>query len=97
MYADENQASLGDDVIQPGTFDGGSAPDDVIGKLANFVPILFDGSPNTIDAAIASTTTALLGNATPSDGYGTPQSGTVAASINMKVKKFGRTTGLTKG
>lgn len=88
---------MGDDVIQPGTFHGGSAPDDVIGKLANFVPILFDGSPNTIDAAIASTTTALLGNATPSDGYGTPQSGTVAASINMKVKKFGRTTGLTKG
>lgn len=97
VYADENQALDGDAVIQPGTFDGGSAPADVIGNLADFEPILFDGSSNTIDAAIASTATALLGNSTTSDGYGTPESATIAASINMKVKKFGRTTGLTKG
>ena len=39
----------------------------------------------------------MLGNATPSAGYGTPKSTTLAAALNMKVKKFGRTTGQTKG
>jgi len=38
-----------------------------------------------------------LGNAMPSDGYGTPQSTTIAASVGMRVKKFGRTTSETKG
>ena len=97
VYADENQASIGDDVIQPGTFDGGSSPADDIGTLDDFEPILFDGSDNVIDAAIALSSTADLGNSTPSDGYGTPQSTTVTASVGLKVKKYGRTTGQTKG
>ncbi len=70
VYADENEAAIGDAVIQPGTSDGGSSPVNDIGKLSDFEDILFDGSDNTIDAAIASTTTAFVGNATPSDGYG---------------------------
>ena len=37
-----------------------------------------------------------LGNATPSDGYGTPTSTTVSAVINAKLVKYGRTTGPTK-
>jgi hypothetical protein len=69
VYADVNAASIGDAVIQPGTFDDGSSP----------------------DAATAAT----VGNATPGDG--TPKSATVAASVNQKVKKYGRTTGLSKG
>ena len=97
VYAASNAASIGDAVIQPGTFDGGAAPGDTIGTLAEYKEILFDGSDNTIDAAIALSSTANLGNSTPSDGYGTPQSATVAASINQKVKKYGRTTGETKG
>jgi len=98
VYADENQASIGDAVIQPGTYDGGSSPADNIGTLSAFAPIVFSTSANNVvDAAIASTTTALLGNATPSDGYGTPKSQTIAASINQQVKKYGRTTGQTQG
>ena len=98
VYADENQATIGDDVIQPGTYDGGTLPDDFLGTLHDFEPIVFSTSAeNTIDAAIAITVMDSLGNATPSDGYGTPKSITVAASINLKVKKYGRTTGLTKG
>ena len=50
-----------------------------------------------MDAAIALSSTTNLGNATPSDGYGTPKSTTIDAAINMKVKKYGRTTGQTKG
>ena len=101
VYAATNSASIGDAVIQPGTFDGGidpaSDPIDVIGNLAAFEPIAFGGI-NTIDAAIASTTTALLGKATPSDGYGTPKSATVAdPAVGLRVRKYGRTTGQTNG
>jgi hypothetical protein len=97
VYAPENQAILGDAVIQPGTFDGGSSPADDIGTLVDFEPIDFSGADNTIDAAIAFSLTSLLGKATPSDGYGTPKSETAAAYINQRVQKYGRTTGLTKG
>jgi len=97
VYADENLASIGDPVIQPGTYDGGASPADDIGTLFAFAPIKFDGSNNTIDAAIALSSTTLLGKATPSDGYGTPKSATAWAPINASVKKYGRTTGLTKG
>jgi hypothetical protein len=102
VYADENAAGIGDPVIQPGTYDGGKDPAeddaDVIGWLDDFEVIVFSTSAaNVIDAAIASTTESLVGNATPSDGYGAPKSTTVAAQINQAVKKYGRTTGLTKG
>ena len=97
VYADENNASIDDNVLQPGAYDGGTDPDDAIGTLADFETIEFDGSDNVIDAAIALSTTDLLGNATPSDGYGTPKTETFAASIGLKVKKYGRTTSLTKG
>ena len=82
--------------------------DAVIGNLEDFVDLKFPASDcdpsnlpdpdcNTIDAAIASTTTALVDNATPADGYGTPKSATVSATINQKVKKYGRSTSQTKG
>ncbi len=97
VYANSNDASIGDAVIQPGSFDGGSSPADDIGTLFDFEPIDFSGS-NTIDAAIALSSTTSLGNATPSDGYITPKSTIeVNPTINQKVMKYGRTTGLTKG
>jgi len=97
VYANENKASLGDWVLQPGPYDGGDDPVDAIGTLEVFIPIAFNGTANYIDAAIALSNTGLLGTATPSGGYGRPSSSTAAAKINMKVKKYGRTTGLTKG
>ena len=81
----------------PGTFDGGTSPADDIGTLADYEEIDFGACTNIMDAAIALSTTDDLGNATPSAGYGTPSSTTMAAALNMKVKKFGRTTSLTKG
>lgn len=97
VYADLGNASLGDAVIQPGTFDGGSSPADDIGTLSAFKEIVFGGPDNTIDAAIAATTAGEVGNATPSDGYGTPSATTTVATINAKVRKYGRTTGQTNG
>lgn len=96
-YADENLVAIGEDVIQPGTYDGGSSPADDIGTLAAFEPIVFSTSANNvIDAAIALSSTADLGNSTPLDGYGIPSSATVPAALNQKVQKYGRTTGFTE-
>jgi hypothetical protein len=97
VYADQNNASIGDEALQPGTFDGGQAGLDAIGTLADFEPIAFSGADNVIDAAIALSSAAMLGNATPSDGYGTPSSESVSAVPGMRVMKYGRTTSLTKG
>ncbi len=98
VYADENKASIGDNVLQPGPYDGGENPRDAIGTLAEFEPIVFHPrASNTIDAAIALTSTDMVGNATPTDEYGTPNSTTAAAYLGLAVQKYGRTTGLTSG
>jgi hypothetical protein len=98
VYAYENNASIGDPVLQPGSYDGGALPADEIGTLFDFEPIDFSFFAfNIIDAAIALSSISNLGNATPSGGYGLPKKDTISASVNLKVKKYGRTTGLTKG
>lgn len=98
IYANENQAGIGDAVLQPGTYDGGTNPADAIGTLFDYEPIVFSTSAkNAMDAAIALSTPELLGNATPSDGYGLPKSITATVSLGAKVMKYGRTTGQTSG
>src|SRR5438477_1120987 len=73
VLANSNDASIGDPELQPGAYDGGTAPADQIATLSAFQPIDFSGGTNTFDAAIAHSTTGDLGNATPTDdGYGTP-------------------------
>jgi PKD repeat protein len=97
VYANSNDATIGDEVIQPGTSDTGSLPGDYIGTLDAFVPIDFNEGENTVDAAIAKSSLGDLGNATPDGGYGTPSSTTKTAYIGQAVKKYGRTTSLTHG
>jgi len=102
VFANRNQAEAGDNILQPGTVDGGANPTDAIGTLHDFEPIRFCQPfpvcpANQIDAAIAETTTGNLGNSTPSNGYGTPSSKTAAARLGMAVQKYGRTTGHTRG
>jgi len=96
VYALENTASENSAVLQPGRYDGGTA-EDAIGTLAEYVEIDFEGGDNVVDAAIALCYAGALGNATPSDGYGIPNSDTVTASVGLAVQKYDRTTGLTKG
>lgn len=103
VFANSNRAKPGDLVVQPGTVDGGRAPDDVIGTLADFEPIKFCkaaplGCPvNRIDAAIASVDAGQVDRETPSDGYGLPRSQAAVANLMMGVQKYGRTTGHTFG
>jgi hypothetical protein len=99
-YAASNAALIGDAVIQQGAYDGGISPQDDLGTLSDFEPLKFCSATcpdNVIDAAIALSLVASLGNATPHDGYGLPRSGTVPAYLGQPLKKYGRTTGQTIG
>lgn len=99
VLARQNNAPKESVIMQPGPYDTGCSVSNTnqIGTLAEFKQIFFGGVDNQIDAALGLCTTGSLGKATPSDGYGTPKSATLAATINQKVQKYGRTTGLTKG
>ncbi len=101
VFANRNQADVGDPILQPGRVDGGANPADAIGVLHDFEPIRFCQPfpvcpANRIDAAIASTTAGDLGNATPGNGYGTPRSDPMEARLGLAVQKYGRTTGHTR-
>jgi hypothetical protein len=100
VYALGNKAEIGSQVLQPGRYDTGCAYSsaNVIGTLSDFEPIVYlTSASNVIDAAIASSTTASLGNSTPSNGYGAPSSTALAATVGLAVQKYGRTTSLTTG
>ena len=105
VYANVNQASNGDLVISPGSYDKGQAPRDRIGTLNDFVPIVFSRrARNKVDAAIAlidvvdgTPPTPAVDNSTPEGSYGTPKNDTVIATIGLQVQKHGRTTGRTYG
>jgi len=98
VLAGVDMANIGDHILQPGPIeDGGVDPDDLIATLADAQQIDFSGAPNTMDAAIALTTTADVGTATLPDGYGSPSSTTQPAAVGIPVQKYGRTTGYTTG
>lgn len=95
VLANSNNANLGDPILQPGPFDGGTAPADVIGRLARFVPIKFDGTCNYVDAAVAEVPFHLIDRDIYWNGY--PATAAKAAAVGMLVKKTGRTTNFTTG
>ncbi len=98
IYANSNNATIGDNVLQPGPSDGGTDPGDAIGTLYDFEYIEMGGAYNYMDAAIAAVSTSTVGYSTPSgDGYGTPNAQITSAYIGQQVQKYGRTTGWTQG
>ncbi len=52
VLSNVNDASVGDEILQPGPYDGGIYPNDVLGTLIRFEPINFEEGQNLIDAAI---------------------------------------------
>ena len=78
VLANSNNASLGDPIYQPGTFDGGG-PADAIGRLARYMPIKFDGSCNYVDAAIAEVPFDTIDRDIYWNGY--PTTAAVAATV----------------
>lgn len=94
VLADENRATIGAGVVQPATLDGGGNADRVA-RLAQFEPLRFGNRRNWMDAAVAAFLPRVGVDRTileigPLTGPGDP-------SLNLLVRKSGRTTGLTEG
>ena len=98
VLADEGTSTVGDRVIQPGKYDEGAAPGDVIAELSQWIPFQFTstGYPNTVDAAIAKVKNkASVTSAVRLIGVPTGASNRVRRG--MRVQKTGRTTDYTQG
>ena len=93
VLARENQASQGEQIVQPGKIDGGTA---VIATLCDFINVVADGQKaNLVDAAIAQPLDpSFVSNEII--GIGRPK-GTIEAARYRWVLKSGRTTDLTIG
>lgn len=95
VLANSNNAKKGDPILQPGPYDGGRKPKDIIGYLESWVEIGFDKEPNLIDSALARPRNVHL--VKPEIMMvGLPQ-GVAKAKLGMSIQKSGRTTGYTTG
>jgi hypothetical protein len=95
VLARSNGAKPGDAIVQPGPWDGGGA-NDVVGRLASFVP-LKPQRVNRVDVAVA----ALAGEL-PYDPRALPDGQHLDPVVleprqDVVVEKLGRTTGRTRG
>jgi hypothetical protein len=132
VLANSNEGTAEDAILQPGSYDGGKEPADVIGTLSEFIPISFEeeegiptcpiGKPivsilNTIAGGVGSTMRfrayriqqtenkvdcALARPQRPEDVKNEilqigKINGVIEGELGMKIKKSGRTTGLTTG
>src|SRR5262249_9129561 len=89
-----NRLPIGSAIFQPGLLDGGNIATDKVAELTRFIPFNA-AATNSVDCAIARVPQAAL----VSDEIlhiGAP-TGTAAATIDMNVHKFGRTTSYTVG
>ena len=90
VLANENKASLGDPIRQPGTYDGGTK-NDVVAVLSEFVPIS-RSKTNYVDCAIAEITVDYVPEILD---IGVPK-GTADIEVGEYITKSGRTTGTTR-
>ena len=104
VLANENAAKIGDPILQPGPYDGGRNPKDLIAKLFCFVPIDFSGGPNYVDCALAKpinselVKTCILETASKCTRQGCVKvQGIAEPMLKTSVKKSGRTTASTCG
>ena len=100
VLARENNASIGEPIVQPGRYDRrcrNYLSTDYVADLAAFEPIRFGGQNNTIDAAVASYQVSDVTCATLSSYYGYPSATPVSAYVGQTIKKVGRTTSQTTG
>lgn len=51
VAANSNEAEVGDAYLQPGPYDGGKIPEDIIGQLFKFIPIEFIDAPSSCSFA----------------------------------------------
>jgi hypothetical protein len=97
ILANLNTAQLNDDIIQPGNYDNGLDPADLVASFTRCFQIDFQ-QPNVIDCAIASIGGAIGIDSSSLDSLGT-LAGVRATPLvgGERVRKVGRTTGVTSG
>lgn len=102
VLANSNNARLGDHIVQPGRFDGGASPRDLIAVLERFIPINFSGGINFVDCATGWTWPDRVRRELMFLSGGTPNFFRLGNCVknpvlNMLVGKSGRTTQLRAG
>jgi hypothetical protein len=103
VLANSNSASLGDAILQPGPYDGGTEPADRIARLSRFVPITFDPPVpralhnNLVDAAVAEGQFHDLDREIYWIGYVRGWRQKANVKVGTIVQKTGRTTNFTTG
>jgi hypothetical protein len=96
VLADENRAEIGDPILQPGRFDGGQRPRDVVGSLSASVRLQLR-RPNVVDCALA-TIDGVEYDPNRLRGAGRLMGMALAPpEEDERVEKLGRTTGHTRG
>ena len=94
VLANSNNALPGDAILQPGAYDGGVNPDDIVARLTRYVPLNFTGGNNIVDCAIAEGDFDDLDRETYWIGH---VKGMIPPTVGMSLQKTGRTTGHTSG
>lgn len=103
VLANSNAASLGDPILQPGPFDGGTDPADRIATLSRFIPITFEPPVpraqhnNLVDAAITEGQFHDLDREIFWIGYVRGWRRKANVTVGTIVQKTGRTTNYTTG
>lgn len=86
---------VGSPIFQPGLLDGGRPSTDRVAELTRWVDLRADRSDNKVDGAIAKLTPQNGGS--PTILYIGDPKGAAAATVDMIVHKFGRTTSYRAG
>jgi hypothetical protein len=103
VLANSNAASIGDPILQPGPFDGGTEPADRIAILSRYIPIMFEpdvpreAHDNLVDAAIAEADFADIDREVHWIGKVRAWRPKFDVSVGTPVQKTGRTTHHTTG
>jgi hypothetical protein len=92
VLARADQATVGDDISQPGLIDSGCRISTVVADFTGAAPL---GS--NVDAAIAQLRSGQMSSTGFIEDIGVPSSTIVAPSVGLSVAKSGRTTGFTTG
>ena len=100
VLASSNLKELGNPISQPAIFDGGSKENDIIANLSEFIGITFNNqkyaSTNYFDCALAKINNVDLINSSIYS-IGIPKGINKTPTINLPIKKSGRTTEFTTG
>src|SRR6266704_966938 len=103
VLADVNAGSVGDPILQPGPFDGGTDPADRIATLSRFIPITLDPPVprpqhrNVVDCAVAEVQFQDLNRDVYWCGHVRGWRPKAGVTVGMGVQKTGRTTSFTTG